>query len=619
MSLVSRTLFPCILVLLFHNSLLGLDAVNPPNQTLAFRGYLQGYPNTDNKVFWNFGFWEDLLKKRTQEGFTAIVWYGPNEFTNGQHMLAQHLTFPEARELSAAENKRIVAHWQKIFDTAHQLGIENYLLTQHIFVTKAFAKFHGLLTPGPSSPTVSHWQEKGYPNFWPGDPAPIHHCGVRNELTRAYTEAVYSELAATYQNLDGFWGYAGEPLPGDRSTFYREAIQPALAGSNRPIRFVANQWQIPLEGFMENIQPLAATSELWLGFHGYNSEQITDAKPYPGVIHWSETTQLPTVPDIYPANQLYFPFNSPKFAHQMVAQIRKVPNFAGFLYYERHISGSLLGPLFRQALARYGRHFEPYSAEPWVELLTEQVGDPTAAHHLLNAYDASALIIPETCALVYSGGDVMRRELRLPYAFFAEPFPWSYTTSPARGGRLVPVRHYARMLARNPKKYAGNGSDGQRPPFYQHPLWGSEGGSVYNITPLQHMQRVRELGTLCLRETETALEQATKGQKALEQIRDLMEGIKLLAQYYELKVAATIAALVYAQSQRPADREHAEQTADKALAAYISAAGFMHQRLDPYYLEISGAPLSEAGVMLPELIEAEKQDRDRLAEIFKWE
>jgi hypothetical protein len=614
-----RLQFACVLVMLFGNSGLCSDLMNPRGQELLFRGFLQGYPNTDNEVFWNFGYWDSLLRERAQEGFTAVVWYGPNEFTNGQHMLVRHVEFPEARRLSATENERIISHWRQIFDRAHELGLENYLLTQHVFVTKAFAEFHGLLDPGPTSPTVSHWQEKGYPNFWPGDPSPIHHCGVRNELTRAYTEAVYIELANIYGSLDGFWGYAGEPLPGDRSTFYREAIRPALERSNRPIRFVANQWQIPLEGFMANIRPYATSSELWLGFHGYNSEQITDAKPYPGVIHWSETTQLPTVPDIYPANQLYFPFNSPQFAHEMVAEIRKVPNLAGFLYYERHISGSLLGPLFRKSLARYGRRFEPYSPEPWVEILTEQVGNPTAARHLLNAYDACARVIPETCALVYSGGDVMRRELRLPYAFFAEPFPWSNVTSPARGGRLVPVRHYAMMLAGDPERFVGNGSEHQRSPFYQHALWGSEGGSVYGVTPPQHMQKIRELGALCLMETEIALEHASEGREALRQIRDLMEGTKLLAQYYEKKIAATIAALVYSQSHRGVDREHAERTADEALAAYMLAGEFMHERLDPYYLRISGAPLSEAGVNLPELMEAEKRDREMIAEIFKWE
>jgi len=598
---------------------LGIFGVVAQASELAFRGFLQGYPNTDSGVFWNAEYWDKTLRGRAQEGFTAIVWYGPNEFTNGQHLLVRHLEFPEARELSNQESERLISHWQWIFDRAHEHGLENYLLTQHIFVTKAFAEFHGLLSPGPTSPTVSDWQAKGYPNFWPGDPAPIHHCGVRNELTRAYTEAVYLELTDTYPSLDGFWVYAGEPLPGDRSTFYREAVLPALKRSKRHPRVVVNQWQISLEGFMANLRGSGAASDgLWLGFHGYNSEQITDAKPYPGVVHWSEATGLPTVPDIYPANQLFFPFNSPRFAHEMVSEILKTPGFAGFLYYERHISGTILGPLFRKALARYGQDFEPYSPETWVEILAEQVGDTTSAHHLLNAYDACARVIPETCALVYSGGDVMRRELRLPYEFFAELFPWSHMTSPARGGRLIPVRQYANMLALDRERFSGNGSEYQSPPFSQHPVWGSEGGSIYNVTPIQHMQDVRELGALCLYEAESALQHATKGQEALRETRDVMGGVHLLSVYYEKKIIAAIAALVYQQSRREADRVAAESAADEALAAYIRAAEFMHERLDPYYRRISGAPLREAGVALPELIKAERRDREMIGVIFDW-
>lgn len=506
---------------------------------LAFRGFLQGYPNTDNEVFWNTQYWDDLLKDRSNEGFTAVVWYGPNEFTNGQHMLVRHIEFPEARELTEAENDRIISHWQWIFDRAHEYGLGNYLLTQHIFTTKAFAQSHGLLEPGPTSPTVSQWQKK-------------------------------------------------------------------------------DQWQIPLESFMRDVRPGADANDLWLGFHGYNSEQITDAKPYPGAVRWSETTGLPTVPDIYPANQLFFPFNSPKFAHEIVSEMLRVTNFAGFLYYERHISGSIMGPLFRKALARYGRSFEAYSPEPWVTILAEQTGNRESAQRLLNAYDACARVIPETCALVYSGGDVMRRELRIPYEFFSEPFPWSHMTSPARGGRLVPVRHYSEMIARDRERLSDNGSDHQNPPYYQHPVWGSEGGSVYNVTPVRHMQNIRELGALCLSEAESALEIAQQGHEALTEIRDIMEGVHLLSIYYEKKVAAAIAALVFKYSGLRADRRTAEQAADKALEAYVVAAEFMHERLDPFYERVSGSPLHEAGIRLPELIAAERRDREMIGRIFGW-
>ena len=128
------------------------------------------------------------------------------------------------------------------------------------------------------------------------------------------------------------------------------------------------------------------------------------------------------------------PLNSPRLAWEIVSEIKKV-HFVGFVYWERHVSGTLLGPLFRKALARYATSHEPYSDDPWIDLLTEEFGDREAAAGMLQAFDLSSRIIPEKDALVYSGGDVLRRELRLPYDFFLGTFPWSHMTSPARGGR----------------------------------------------------------------------------------------------------------------------------------------------------------------------------------------
>ena len=586
---------------------------------LPFRGYLQGYVDPSHDVFWNQEYWTQRLQELRTEGFNAIVWYGPNELTNGRQLLVRHERFPEARDLSKSESERLIAQMQWLFREANNLGIQNFLLVQHIFYTKSFAEAHNLLDSRPLSKSVSHWQRDGYPEFWPRKGqggSVLRHCGIRNELTIEYTRAVYEEVIELYPELDGFWGYQGEPLPGERSSFFKQAILPALKASKRQPIFVASQWQIPLSSFQQNIN--GSYENLWLDFHGYNSEQITDAKPYPGVIKWAEATGLPTIPDVYPANQLYFPFNSPRFAYDIAQEIRK-SGLHGFLYYERHISGSILGPLFRKALAHYGQTPGEYSPEPWLEQLESRFGNREAAEAFLSSYDICSRVIPETCALVYSGGDVMRRELRIPYEFFEDDFPWSYMTSPARGGELVPVRHYARLIADNREWFSDqDGSELLSAPYYQHPLWGSEGGSVYNVTPSAHMRKVLKMGEDCFESADQGWKASTRNRDEAREVRDTMEGVKLLAHYYERKLAATVMALVFANTEEKADRDAALVLADEALEAYVIAAEYMHRVLDPYYKRISGAPLTEAGVGLPALIELEKKDRMRIAEIFRW-
>ncbi|MBI4553153.1 MAG: hypothetical protein HY710_12890 [Candidatus Latescibacteria bacterium] len=591
--------------------------VSGPTRTLPFRAMLAGYPNPEDPTFWNKKYWNDTLVLWSGEGYNAVIWYGPNELTNGQHVLLRHAAFPEARELTPEETERRIAQMEWLFHRAKALGLKNVLLTQHLFFTQAFGKAHGLDQPMPVSPTVSSWHNTGYPDFWRG--GTTVHCGVRTELTRAYTEAVYAELPQLYPDLDGFYGFLGEPLPGDRSLLFREAIVPGLKRSGRKPLFIALQWQTPMEGYVKNVVPQDVYDNTWLGFHGYNSENITDAKPYPGVVEWSEKTGLPTVVDLYPANQLYFPFNSPRFAYEIVAEMKKVEGFAGFIYWERHISGTLLGPLFRKALAHYASHSEPYSEEPWLAVLEQQFGDRTAAWHFLKAYDLSTRIIPETDALVYSGGDVLRRELRMPYAFFTGEYPWGYTASPARGSHLVPVTHYAEFVALDPERFRDNdGSDPDRPPYYQEALWGSEGGSVFDVIPPVHMRTVRAMGVECLHEAEEGLKSVTKNREAAIRTRDIMHAYQLLAHYYERKVMAAIAALVYARSHRPQDHQDAEQLADEALQCYLDAATLMQDRLDPFYIELTGQPLKEAGVPLSELMNAERKEREELPQIFKW-
>ena len=38
-------------------------------QSLSFRGYLQGYPDPDQAIFWDVDYWDSALRERASEGF----------------------------------------------------------------------------------------------------------------------------------------------------------------------------------------------------------------------------------------------------------------------------------------------------------------------------------------------------------------------------------------------------------------------------------------------------------------------------------------------------------------------------------------------------------------------
>jgi hypothetical protein len=555
---------------------------------------------------------EPLVDQWSREGYNAVIWGLPMELWVGQHALVRHEKFPEARELSPEDNEKRIAEAKALFRLAKQCGMKNLLYTQEILFTKAFAKAHGLDKPMPVSPSVNDLHNVGY-----GGDKTATNLGVRTELTVAYIDAVFSELLKIYDDLDGFFSPIGEPLPGDRGTFFREAMAPAMKRSGRHPLMIAHQWQVPLDTYVKNVAAKDVYDNTWLNYHAWNSEQITDAKPYPGLIEYVEKTGLPSLTTVYPANIQCFPFNSPRFAWEITQEMKKIPNFRGFMYWEH--SGRLLSPLFRKALAHYAMTGEPYSDEPWLKLLEEQFGDRTAAERFLNAYDLSARIYPEISALVYNGSDYFRKELRIPYSHMTDDVLGTRLTSPARGGSLVSIKDYAKYAARHPGEYKNrSGADATRPPYTQSAIWASEGGSRFDTLPLDHMHRVRELGEQALKEAKEAVKTVKKNPEEAQRAIDFMQGYRLMARYAESKVAAAAAALMFAEAHRPEDRAEAERLADETLAAYLETVSFLKVQLEPVLARVYQRGYNQNGRDLAGLIQDEKNERHDLAKIFKW-
>ena len=569
--------------------------------------------------FWDRDRWDGYLTLWSREGYNAVFWYGPNELMTGDQVLVRFAEFPEAREIPVEQSERIIAQMKWLFHRARSLGMKNFLYGDFIHYTRTFEKAHGLDKPMPKSPDV----------YWVYRDQLHYHCGVRNEITRRYTEALILEICTTYEDLDGFNAAMGECVPGDRSTFYSQAIVPGLMRSGRNPTFMVLAWQVPLDDYLKNIAPKNVYENTWLAWHAYNAEQVTDAKPYPNLVGWAHEVGLPTVSTFYPSNLMWFPFNSPRFGYEMAFEMKRIPNFRGYMHWE--YSGRKLSPLFRKALAYYSKSDEPYSDAPWVQVLEEQFGNREAAQHLLNAYNISGRIIPEKSALVWDPVGFPRGELHLPYALMAgDVFQWSWAVSPVRTEPLQPIWHYAAWAAKLPKIFRDqNGSDwrtahGSPLDFHQAVLWRTEGGSSYDTIPPVHMAKIRLMGEQCLAEAYLGLAKAAKNREEAEQAVKFMKGYQLLSAYFEKKVAAATMGLIYSHSRSELDKQQAEAFAYEALTQYEQAVRFLHQELDPIMQNMYATPMKEmssayigAGVVdLPALLEVEREERAHFAEFF---
>jgi hypothetical protein len=274
----------------------------------------------------------------------------------------------------------------------------------------------------------------------------------------------------------------------------------------------------------------------------------------------------------------------------------------------------------KQALGYYGGTAEAYSDKRWLDLLTTRFGSVDAAQHLLKAFDASARINPELCALSWVPMDLgTSRQLMLPYWYWTDEAPrWDYFTSPSRGTSLLPLRHYAKVVAKLGATYRDNsGADYNRNlnhPGAQEYIWGL---GTYPTTPEAQMRRIRKLGEESLREAEEAMKSISNNRAEAETIYNYMKAYKLLTDYYEQKVTAAATALIYSFGGGQQYREEAERHADQAVELYGTAINFIWDNIDKKKGDIKGR-WEDKVYTLPELIAREREERAQLAKLFKW-
>lgn len=563
------------------------------------------------RSFWDKGTWEKELKGWADDGYNALLyWPEPWVETSWPAFLIRNKEFPEARELTPEQADKVIEHMRWVFRRAHELGLKNYMFAYHVVTTVPFARAHGMDRDLPASASVD------FRHDLKGQMGPAF--GVRNEATRAFTEAAIAELFQTYTDLDGLDGGLGEALPGKRSTWYREAVVPGLKRSGRRPHSVVMNWMLPLDDFREDIAPRAVYDNTWASVHA-NVEMFTDARPYPMALRWAERAGVPTMFELVHHNhEAGFPVNSPRLAHEVLHEYRKVENCKGFLAW---FLRSDPNDLFRKALGYYGRDDVPYSDEPWVKVLEERFGDRQCAEHFLKAYDAAARIPGEMTALAWVPHDLgTSRLLMLPYWYWAEDNPrWNAMASPSRAGVLLPVRYYANVVAKLGPSFRDNSgalaARNREHPGSQELIWGL---GDYPMTPEEHMRGVRRLGESCLRHAEKALRAAKKNKEEARAVCIYMRAYNLLAVYYERKVLAAIAALVYAFGGDRSNRAEAEKLADEAVARYAEAVRFIWEEIDHKSGGIKVRAMDGKVLTLPEAIENERKERAELGKLFHW-
>lgn len=578
-------------------------------------------------AFWDKEAWERKIRNNVENNYNAILFScDPWLVHQWQTWLIPHKEFPEARELDPEEQQKIIDHVNWIFNKSHEYGLKNYLMTMFIVTTPSFARAHGMDEDMPVSETVD-WRH----NYQHVTPSMTYdkmiHWGVRNELTRKFTESAIAEVLQTYPALDGFRTTMGEALPGKRSSWFQEAVLPGLKRAGREAHFLFNHWMVPLEDAKEDIA--GHYENIWTVI-SHNGEAVSDIKPYPISVRYAENLGLPTIVEIVAHNISVLPWNSPEYAHEILEELRKIDDYSGFCYM---VGGSALASpdydLFGKAIAWYGMNEDvEYSDGPWVDILEERYGDRQAAQHFLNAYKASAYITPAVNQIAWCPHDGRcPNQLILKYWHWTDQDPmFSHYAAPTQGATLLPIRYYTRVVARKGPAFRDNdGSDYKvvtgdggavhhGHPGAQELMWGH---IDYQVTPEAHMRMIKRYGQECYEEAAKAMKTVKKNKQQAETLYKKMKTYKLLTEYFEKKVLAAISALIYSQNHDPEEKQQAQRLADEALESYKVAANYIWKELDNESGNIKGGWWDEQKDAMG-LIELEKKDREQLAELFNW-
>ena len=560
------------------------------------------------RQFWDMAYWDGVLSTLAAEGYNAVL-YVPEPWQGHawQTFLIRHDEFPEARDMPPGEYDRVIAQVNRIFRRAHELGLKNFLWSYFSVTTPAYARAHGMDRELPVSESVDYRHNLPEMGF---------HFGVRNEATRAFTEAAVAEVFKTYGDLDGLCGGMGEALPGKRSTWFRESIVPGLKRCGRNPVFIVDDWMLPLQDFLDDIARPRVYENTWLSIKA-NGEVFTDPQPYPDALRWAREARMPVLVQVMNLNiEANFPFNSARLAHETVEELRRVPNCAGYVSW---FLSSNPNTLFRHALGRYGKTGEGYSDGPWVDVLAGRYGSREAGEHLLRAFDASARIPADLCAFAWLPQDIGRSQiLMLPYWHWTLEDPrWGHLTSPARSADLLPLRHYARVVAKHGDRFRDHGGADPRRntdhPGAQELIWGL---TRYPTTPEAHMRHLRRLGDECAASAERALPHVRTNRDEAQRLCDYMKAYQLLTRYYEQKVLAATAASIHEFGGGAKYRDDALAHADAAVARYEEAIHFIEKHID----RGAGTVRGRWGktLTLPQLLEHEREERRRLPELFHW-
>lgn len=217
------------------------------NIPLPGTGYLSEEDLANNQWFWDLDYWRTFLDMAARNRYNALTFWSAHPFDR----MTRIPKYPEATDVPAAELDRNIAFFKKLFQMAGDRGLDVYMVTWNIHVSRAFAKAHNIAASGFDS-----------------------------ALVRDYQREAIKALFATYPALTGVGTTVGERMPNmtlrEKLDYVAETYIAALKEIGRPVPFILRYWQSEPEEMAAMLERVKYPGPVYLdikfnGEHMYSS------------------------------------------------------------------------------------------------------------------------------------------------------------------------------------------------------------------------------------------------------------------------------------------------------------------------------------------------------------
>jgi hypothetical protein len=217
------------------------------NIPLPGTGYLSEEDLANNQWFWDLEYWRKFLDMAARNRYNALTFWSAHPFGR----MVRIAKYPEAADVPAPELERNTVFFRKLFQMAADRGLDTYLVTWNIHVSRAFAERHQAPVSGFDSP-----------------------------LVRDYQRECIKALFATYPMLTGIGTTAGERMGNmsakEKLDWVADTYFAAIRELGRPIPFILRYWQAEPDAMAAMLDAVKPASPVYLdikfnGEHMYSS------------------------------------------------------------------------------------------------------------------------------------------------------------------------------------------------------------------------------------------------------------------------------------------------------------------------------------------------------------